>query len=172
MENLLTLTEKNIDDIINVQKLIENKLSTLFKWNELFFTNTKEEFLEVLSNDTNLWKWIYNWDELISYGFIAKDVKLYQWKTLLDFQEDTSAQIDIIAVNPNYWAKWYAKRFLLQLEKEYLQKFKNIKTLLATVSPYNRASLRLFLSNWYFIDGLFKKHNKYYRTILRKDLEN
>ena len=173
MERLVTLDKTNIVDILRIQEKIIESLSNVFKWNELFFTNTKEELLEFLSNSLNLWKWLYSWNNnLIAYGFALKEVTFYQWRTLLSFDKDKSAQIDIIAVNPDYWWKWYAKKFLPKLEQDYITKFKNIKTLLATVSPYNRPSLKLFLSNGYFIDGLFKKHNKYYRVIMRKDLTN
>jgi len=172
-KHIVSLTEKDINGILKIQEKIIENLSNVFKWNELFFTNTKEEFLEILSNNFNLGKWLYTEDnKLIVYGFVVKDVTVYQWKTLLRYDSDKTAQIDIIAVNPDYWWKWYAKKFLPKLEQDYITKFKNIKTLLATVSPYNKPSLKLFLSNGYFIDGLFKKHNKYYRVIMRKDLTN
>ena len=102
MNNIITLWSANINDILVVQNKIEEELSNLFKWEELFFTNTQEEFLEIFSNPSNLWKWIYNDKELVAYWIIVKDISYKQY-TLLSFNGVNGAQIDIIAVNPKFW---------------------------------------------------------------------
>ncbi len=169
-EKLVTLNQKNISDILKIQSDIISKLPNVFKWNELFFANTKNEFSEFLKNQLNYGKWIYNDQELIAYWIIVKDVWFYKEHMLDEIEEHNSAQIDIIAVNPNYQWQWYWGKLLTLIEWEYLKKYNNIKTFLATVSPYNKASLRMFLSKGYYINWMFKKHNKYYRVIVRKDL--
>jgi len=165
------LWENNIDEILILQKKVLDSLQNLFKWNELFFSNTKEEFKYLLNAKNNYAIGFYD-NKLIAYSVIDKDVSIYEWKTLLPFDFNKSAQIDIVVVSPAYQWKGYWKKILSEIENKYINKHSYIKTLFSTVSPYNKASLKMFLSCWYFIDWLFKKHNKYYRVILRKELSN
>jgi len=166
------LWKDNISEILSLQNKVLDSLQNLFKWNELFFSNTKEEFKHLLNAENNYAIGFYNNNELIAYSVIDKDVSIYKWKTLLSFDPNISAQIDIVVVAPDHQSKWYWKKLLSEIEDRYVKKYPNIKTFFSTVSPYNRASLKMFLSCWYFIDWLFKKHNKYYRVILRKNLSN
>jgi len=171
-KNLITLSEERIQEILKIQKEVVKWIVDSFKWREYLFTSSQEELQKKLNNTLNLWKWLVNKNNnLLAYWIVNKDVWLYKWNTLLKFDEKNTAQIDVIVVRKENWWEWLWKELLPKLEKEYLEKNRNIKTLLATISPYNRASLRLFLLNHYFIDWLFLREDKYQRIIVRKDIE-
>jgi hypothetical protein len=42
-----------IPKIINIQEKRKKELNNLWKWNKLFFTNTKDEFLKYISENKN-----------------------------------------------------------------------------------------------------------------------
>ena len=173
--NLKEITKENfskeIPKVLELQEKVKESLKKLWKGDELFFTNTYEEFLKEVAYEPSKFIWIYNSkNDLCGYWLINKHMEYYRNKMIDLFIEDISAQIDIIVIDPDLWWKKLGSYILKNLENKYIELVPSTTTFLATVSPYNISSLKLFIKNWYYINGLFKKHNKYYRVIVRKDL--
>ncbi|MGL4329844.1 MAG: GNAT family N-acetyltransferase [Clostridium sp.] len=163
------LEEKDIDDIMNLQKTVIDALEN----KELFAASEKEEFLEYIKVVGKIIGCYESEnDELIAMGVYGKlGIRKNNYGYDLELNEEELldvGQIESTVVAPEYRGNSLQKKICNELEK--ISIANNDKLLCATVSPYNKYSLNSFLELGYKIEKDKLKYGGLRRYVVVKKL--
>lgn len=164
------LEEKDIKDIMRLQKIVIDALED----KQLFAPSEEDEFLlyiKELGNVIGCYESESN--ELIAmgvYGKLGHRENNYGYDLEMAKEELLSVgQIESTVVSPEYRGNSLQKKICLELER--ISKNNNDKLLCATVSPYNKYSLKSFLDLGYEIKKDKLKYGGLRRYVVAKELQ-
>lgn len=160
------LTINDLDKILELQNIIEKNLPN----KNLFFTNDRFYFENILKQNSNLFVGIYDSDELISYSLLILNTNSYKrfFKELKLTPSLKSADFDIVVVKPSHRGKGIHSMYINYFHE--VLKQLDYNEVYATVHPDNNHSLDNFIKNGYEVVSKIEKRNGKSRLFIKKKL--
>lgn len=165
---LRTLSTNDIDDIMNLQTEVYDKLDN----KELYSCSDADHFNTIIKDLGVVMGYYNRRNELVAmaaYAAYGRDEENYGYDLeIADSMLDTVGQIESVLVHPSYRGRGLQKRLCIELESS--ARRDNMKILAATVSPINSFSLNNFISIGYETRLEKLKYGGLRRYVLTKNL--